>query len=1011
MSRGRTLLGLAAWALAARAAAPQANILDLTFHSQVFGEERNFRVFLPPDYGKDTQKRYPVIYFFHGHSERHNRPPRSNAGYDAGDTYGGDNIAAFVGRNDVIVVKWDGSNPRKPGEDYIRPYNISPVETDRQFPLYFPELVRHIDSRFRTIADREHRATAGLSMGGFMSFWIAGKYPHLVGSASNFMGSSEFVVGPKAFPVEYRHDEMYGNYQGLRTRIVLGSRDFIRWYHRRMNAVWDYTRPHHEHEEFDSEHGTPGMAKTLAFHMAAFRDPLPRPRVWSHADVYPAFDVWGWSVESDRRRPGFTVLEQAGAAGFRSSVREWLPGGKLLSTVKLRITTAALYRRGAAYRINDVNLDTGESRQSRQVADSGGRLTFALDGARHEVGIAAAARAIVTVAEWSVAGAPWAVAGKPVRLQLAFLNKGSAAAPEGSATVTSPNPGVRIERVRLPLPPIPAGKRAMVETAFAVDDPRRAAVQLNVRVDGSDIPVVVPLFADAPAISEFQILDGRKLLLWERAVGKARKELGSGNADGVVQAGETFAIAVPGGDAHRAVELFTSDPCVDLSERISDPWSAYDHVGATAKISLARVAGDCAGRELPLYVRYQVPDKPEHILKEGVVRVRVAPAERPQRTESWLGSLAPIARSIQRERGFPMDYRHRGAQPLEQWRRRGRAAVESALSYRPKPVPLDIKVHAVHPRDGYEIRVISFAASAHYRVPAYLLVPARRDAKLPALVALHDHGGWFYHGKEKLVRMEGEHAALKEFRERYYGGRAYAGELARRGFAVIVPDAFYWGERRMQYEQPPVELVARLKGLEPAEPRYVAAMNTWLRERNTELNTWLAFSGTTWMGIVNYDDRRAVDVLASLPEVDPARIGCLGLSGGGYRATYLTGMEPRIRASVITGWMTSLPTTLDIPYPVHAALFDAFSAHANLDHPDIAALAAPHCAIFVQNCAQDRLFTRAGMEAAAAKIRSVYADLKHPERFRAKFYNVPHQFNREMQEEAFAWLEQHLGRF
>jgi dienelactone hydrolase len=375
-----------------------------------------------------------------------------------------------------------------------------------------------------------------------------------------------------------------------------------------------------------------------------------------------------------------------------------------------------------------------------------------------------------------------------------------------------------------------------------------------------------------------------------------------------------------------------------------------------------------------------------------------------------LGNLAPIARSIHRERGFPMDYQHRESLPLEEWRRRGRAELERALSYSPKPVPLDVKVHAVHKRAGYEVRAISFAGSAHYRVPAYLLVPEGGSGRRPAVVALHDHGGWFYHGKEKLVRMEGEHVALKEFRERYYGGNAYADDLARRGFVVIVPDAFYWGERRMQYEQPPQELLTRLKGLNPEQPEYVAAMNSWLRERNTELNTWLSFSGTTWMGIVSYDDRRAVDVVASLPEVDPSRIGALGLSGGGYRATYLTGMEPRIRASVITGWMTSLPTTLDIPYSVHSALFDAFGAHANLDHPDIATLAAPSCAIFVQNCAQDRLFTRAGMDAAAEKIKAVYADLKHPDRFRAQFYDVPHQFNAQMQQDAFAWLEKWLAR-
>jgi len=377
------------------------------------------------------------------------------------------------------------------------------------------------------------------------------------------------------------------------------------------------------------------------------------------------------------------------------------------------------------------------------------------------------------------------------------------------------------------------------------------------------------------------------------------------------------------------------------------------------------------------------------------------------RTESFLGSLAPVIRSIHQERGFPMDWTHRGALSVDQWRRRGREEVQRTLAYAPRAVPLEVRVESVVRRAGYQVRTISFAGSAHYRVPAYLLVPEGKGP-FPAVVALHDHGGWFFHGKEKLVRMDGEHAALPGFRERYYGGRAWADELVKRGFVVIVPDAFYWGERRLQYAQPPEELQKRLAGLRPEQPEYVAAMNGYLRERNTELNTWLAFAGTSWMGIVAHDDRRSVDVLASLPEVDRARIGCLGLSGGGYRATYLTGMEPRVKASVITGWMTALATTLDIPYSVHAALFDAFGLHASLDHPDIASLAAPDTAVFVQNCAQDRLFTRAGMDAAAEKIRAVYADLKRPERYQSKFYDVPHQFNAAMQEEAFAWLEKWL---
>lgn len=378
-----------------------------------------------------------------------------------------------------------------------------------------------------------------------------------------------------------------------------------------------------------------------------------------------------------------------------------------------------------------------------------------------------------------------------------------------------------------------------------------------------------------------------------------------------------------------------------------------------------------------------------------------------KRTGSFLGNIAPIARSIQQERGFPLEYAQRGALSIEEWQRRGRAEVQHQLSYWPKTVPLDVKVHAVTKREGYEIRTISFAGSPHYRIPAYLLVPNGR-APFPGVVALHDHGGWFFHGKEKLVRMEGEHSAIQQFRDSSYSGRAYAEDLARRGFVVIVPDAFYWGERRMQFAQPPNELQERLAGLKPEEYEYVRVTNRHLLETVPTMHMWLGFAGTKWGGIVNYDDRRCVDLLASLPEVNASRIGCLGLSGGGFRSTYLCGMEPRIKAAVITGWMTSLPTTLDIHRQVHTYMFAPFGVQGYLDHPDIASLAAPDCAVFVQNCAQDGLFTRAGMDGAVEKIRGVYADLKRPDRFRGQFYDVPHEFNAEMQEDAFKWLERWL---
>jgi len=375
--------------------------------------------------------------------------------------------------------------------------------------------------------------------------------------------------------------------------------------------------------------------------------------------------------------------------------------------------------------------------------------------------------------------------------------------------------------------------------------------------------------------------------------------------------------------------------------------------------------------------------------------------------ESYLGSLAPVIRSIQQERGFPLAYDRRGGISAKEWTMRGRAAISSSLGYSPPSAPLDVRLKRRVSRAGYELRVISFAGTSHYRIPAFLLIPEGKGP-FPALVALHDHGGEYYFGKEKLVEMDQEHAALTSFKKIYYNGRSYASDLARSGYLVLVADCFYWGERRLTYTYPPSNYRQAIAGLDASSEQYVSALDDFFEQRTADLITLLGYNGLNWLGIVSYDDIRAVDVLVSLPEVDSRRIGCIGLSGGGFRSTYLAGRDARIRAGVIVAWMTTLPTTLDLAEKSHADIFDSYAVHAGLDHPDVASLAAPDCALFVLNCGRDELFTAEGMRLATEKMRGVYQDLNHADRFQAHVYDVPHLFNKEMQKDAFFWLDRWL---
>jgi hypothetical protein len=601
---------------------PAAIVQDRTHASQTMHEDRQYRIFLPPAY-PTSLKRYPVIYFFHGWSERSNQSAfqRSGMNYDEGTDFGGDNISNFVASHDVIVVKWDGTNPRTPDEFYLRPYNVGPVETARQFPLYFTELVEHIDRAYRTLADRDHRAVCGFSMGGFMSYWIAGEYPGLIGSASAFMPSTEFSAGPKGFDVEYRHADMYRNYDGVRVRLVTGSKDFIRFYHRALDAVWKFTVPHYEREDFDAEHGVPGMAKTLDFHLRSFAAPLPRPAVWSHASVYPNFDVWGWQVGSNRRRPGITLLENVSKSGFRSVVREWLPAGASLPEVKLLIASAQLYPPSSVQHVTYVRLRDGKVRRQIQKADASGRLDFELDGGAYEVGIGPAA--VLALPAYELEAASWATAGRTVHLRVRFWNKGAARSAAAAVRWESPNPGVAFSTPLARVFALNPGESTAAPLVFTVADPAREIVRIVGNDGANRFTLDVPLFPAAPPAKEFQIADGRTVKAWQQAVHAVEVTLGEGNGDGFAAPGERFAVLLPDGEALRAAEVFTNDSCVDNTVRASDAWSEYDHVGESAKYSLPSIRADCQpGHVVHLLARVLLPDKPEH-------RVRYAAIEFP----------------------------------------------------------------------------------------------------------------------------------------------------------------------------------------------------------------------------------------------------------------------------------------------------------------------------------------------------------------------------------------------
>ena len=254
---------------------------DTAYYSSVFRANRPYRIFLPADYSL-SQKKYPVIYYFHGNQGSHELAV--------------DGLTQLVNDKGVIIVAWNG---RSIPSD-IRPYNIgyhSNVKYQVQFKDYFLEFVQHIDSTYRTLNDRSHRALMGHSMGGFMSFFLAGKFPQMIGTAVSMKGSSEFFIGYPDNHTLYNVRYMFKNLYGVRLRFHNSTIDELVNLNNEVNqGALRESGLNYDYEIYPGGHDyTPGEFKdAIKFIIESFSNPLPDPVRWHHADLYPSFEAWGY---------------------------------------------------------------------------------------------------------------------------------------------------------------------------------------------------------------------------------------------------------------------------------------------------------------------------------------------------------------------------------------------------------------------------------------------------------------------------------------------------------------------------------------------------------------------------------------------------------------------------------------------------------------------------------------------------------------------------------------------
>jgi len=299
-------------------------------------------------------------------------------------------------------------------------------------------------------------------------------------------------------------------------------------------------------------------------------------------------------------------------------------------------------------------------------------------------------------------------------------------------------------------------------------------------------------------------------------------------------------------------------------------------------------------------------------------------------------------------------------------RRRAHILANMQLVMGPMPpderkVPLDVHVYDEAKLQRYVRKTISFAPEAGDRVPAFLLIPHELKGKAAAVLCLHQTTAI---GKQEPVGM-----GLKNL--------AYAAELAERGMVTLVPDYPNFGDYKIDvYER--------------------------------------GYASATMKGIWNH--RRAVDLLQSLPEVDPARIGVIGHSLGGHNSLFVAAFDPRIKAAVSSCGFNAFPKYYggNLKGWSHKGYMPRVETEYGkdpkrmpFDFTEVLGAIAPR-AVFVNAPLKDANFEVSGVRDCISAAAPVYELLGAKDALRAAYPDAAHDFPPEIRKQAYEFLDEAL---
>jgi dienelactone hydrolase len=268
-------------------------------------------------------------------------------------------------------------------------------------------------------------------------------------------------------------------------------------------------------------------------------------------------------------------------------------------------------------------------------------------------------------------------------------------------------------------------------------------------------------------------------------------------------------------------------------------------------------------------------------------------------------------------------------------------------------------------RDGYVLETWRFDFNGLEPVPAYLARPKGASGRVPAVLFNHSHGGGYTIGKKEFI--EGRS---------YLQPEPYAKTLTNLGYVALSIDHWVFGER----------------------------------SHDTEDDTFkkMLWEGRVLWGMMVYDSLRAMDWLVTRSDVDPQRVGTVGMSMGSTMAWWLAALDERVRVTVDINCLTDFQALIAHKgLRLHGLYYYVPSLLEHFTTSQINALIAPRAHLGLAGL-RDTLTPVDGLDRIDRDLQQAYTTLGHPERWKLLRYDVEHQETPEGRQAIIAFLKQWL---